>query len=98
MEEPKQTVSGSLPYKEMPCFWQVFTRSGGASFFCFCKLEEFYGHRGAVPVDGGCRYSLWSSALTKKNTVSFLSPSLSLYIEVRALSGLSWSGAERVAA
>lgn len=25
VEEPKQTVSGSLPYKEMPCFWQVFT-------------------------------------------------------------------------
>lgn len=74
MEEPKQTVSGSLPYKEMPCFWQVFTRSGGASFFCFCKLEEFYGHRGAVPVDGGCRYSLWSSALTKKILYHFSVP------------------------
>lgn len=66
-------------------FWHEMEKH---RFSAFVNWSSFTGYSGAVPVDDGWRYSLCSLTLTKN--VPFLSPSLSLYIEVRDLSDLFW--------
>jgi len=55
----------------------------------FVNWSSFTSYSGAVPADGGWRYQPLQFN-SKKNVVSFLTPSLSLYIEVRDLSDLFW--------